>query len=217
MIMNLTNILVLLMISCTWSKESSSQFHLRKIKISLDTPQDQMDRSLKTLQCSSGAGPDNHFTVRIDITPRGGSNSGICSSELQKSIGALINVVLDDFGFGKAGRGDNAVFSAEVCEAPNIDGRRLQTRFTWSGSGVCRSCGVDNGDGRLLESGDDDGDDDDEIWFTETYVPELTKKLTKGIAKSLPSTSHSCLGSSPDVNVIIQQVNVKPEVICESS
>jgi hypothetical protein len=203
------------MISCTWSKESTSHSHLRKVETLSDTPQDQMDRSLKTLQCSYGAGPDNHFTVRIDITPRGGSNFGVCPSELQKSIGALINVVLDDFGFGKAGKGDNAVFSAEVCEAPNIDGRRLQVRFTWSGGGVCRSCGIDNGDGRLLESGDDD--DKDKVWFSKTYVPELKKKLAKGIAKSLPSSSHSCLGSSPDVNVIIQQVNVKPEVNCGSS
>jgi hypothetical protein len=146
--------------------------------------------------------------VQIDITPLGGSNLSVCSLEIEESIGALINVMLDDYGFGKAGRDDNAIFLAEVCEAPNTDGRRLQTRFTWSGSGVCRSCGVDNGDGRLLES------DDDKIWFSETYAPELTMKLEKAIAMSLPSSSHSCLGSSPDVNVIIQQATSKPDVSC---
>jgi hypothetical protein len=180
---------------------------------SLDMPIDRMDRNLATLECSYGAGPENHFTVQIEITPRGGENITKCSSDLQKSIGALISVVLDDYGFGEAGNGDSAVFSADICEVPSLtlNRRRLARRFSWSGGGTCTSCRADNKDGRKL------GDKDDATWFPKTYAPELKKKLTKAISKALPSTSRSCLGSSPIVNVNIQQVPAKPAMTCGSN
>jgi hypothetical protein len=163
-----------------------------------------------TVECSYGAGPENHFTVQIDITPRGNDKPAKCTSEFQKLLGALISVVLDDYGFGIAGEGDNAVFSADICEIPSLSRRRLARRFSWSGGGTCKSCGADNGDGRMLE-------DEDETWFPNTYAPKLKKKLTKGISKTLPSTSNSCLGSSPTVNVSIQQVPAKPAMSCGSN
>jgi hypothetical protein len=193
--------------------ESTRHYLLRREAKSLDVPKDRTDRNLETLACSFGAGPDNYFMIRIDITPRGGANLGSCSSELQKSLGALINVVLDDFGFGEAGIGDNAVFSADVCEVPTLSGRRLPGGFSWSGGGVCKSCGADNGDGRRLNK-DEEDKDDDETWFPEIYAPKLKKMLKKGISKSLPSSSSSCLGSSPNVNVNIQHVTVKPGMSC---
>jgi hypothetical protein len=207
---SLRNLLIVLLVSCGSSIKSTLHAGLRKEMKLLDTPQDDMDRNLVTLECSDGAGPDNYFTVNIEITPRGEINSGTCSSDLQKSIGATLNVVLEDYGFGKAGEGDKAVFLADVCEVPSLSGRRLARFFSWSGGGVCKSCGADNGDGRMLEASTDS------TWFPKTYAPELKKKLEKGIANSLPSSTRACLGSAPSVIVTIHQVATQPHVNCRS-
>jgi hypothetical protein len=215
--------LFFLELSCATSLDSSSirarhnNNSPREMTL-LDDPQNEMDRNLAvTLDCSDDgaatatAGPDDYFTVNINMTPRGGSNLGTCSSELLKSIGATLNVILDDYGFGIAGEGDQAVFSATVCDVPSssLSGRRLPLGFNWAGDGVCKSCGIDNGDGRMLKTSENDG-----TWFSTIYAPELKKKLEKGIAKSLPSSTRVCLGSAPSVIVTIYQVTGQPNVYC---
>jgi hypothetical protein len=204
-------IVAFLAFACAHSIESPNHAFKEQLEPLEDIQEIRIDRDLASLECAYGAGPDNHFVVQVDITSRSGSTFEACSPELQKSIGALLNVVLDDFGFGKSGKGDRAVFAAEVCEVPSSKRRRLAQSFSWAGSGLCKSCGADNRDGRMLETSED------KTWFPKTYAPELKKKLEMGIAKSLPTNNtKECLGASPSVTVNIQLVTSQPQINCGS-
>jgi hypothetical protein len=154
----------------------------------------------------NGAGPINNFKIRLEIYPSGEFSENRCSTDAQSVIGELVNNVLKDFGMGNSGKGDHAVFSAEVCTKPLLKRRRLSRLFSWAGRGICVSCSADNGDGRRLEN--------DNEWFKKVFIPKIRNRLEKGIDKAILHEFDDCVGTSPRVSLELEQTESLPDITC---
>lgn len=118
-------------------------------------------------------------------------------------------------GIGEAGVDDNAIFLAGVCPQPldaSITFRRLRSLaairgFVWKGGGGCKHCFPDNSDGRQLVNSQ---------WFTEEFAPQLEATLKSAILLEIAPDYTTCLGSSPQVDVKINEVSLSDlSISCE--
>ena len=161
---------------------------------------------LETVACPGG-GPVNYFNVEINLVAQGGYDTSSCTAWKKTLIGNDINTLLLDYGIGRAGQGDNAVFLAEVCEMPvTTNGRNLRAiGFLWTGGGTCRSCAGDNRDKRHLQNYDPN-------WFRNIYAPSLANVLRNAIVQTVVGKHVSCLGNGPQVLVNIVQVSSSNQV-----
>jgi hypothetical protein len=164
-----------------------------------------MERHLQvlTFTCPGGS-PPFYFTISIVLTPQGGYNTNQCTTTMKQSIGVDINAILYNYGLGDAGEGDNAAYSALVCENPTTARRRLViATYIWKGGGACRQCTTDNFDRRRLY---------DPNWFRNIYAPEMQNVLRNAITQSIVPNHVSCLGSGPVVSVTVQEVSSASQV-----
>ena len=151
--------------------------------------------------CPGGGGPISLFTLDIKFIPQGGFNTNKCTTTLKQKIGTDLNTLLKNYGIGKQGAGDNAVYLAKVCTKPIAGHRRLQAiGFLWKGGGTCRQCNSDNADKRQLQNYDPN-------WFKNIYAPELQNILRNAITNTIAPKFVPCLGHGPQVLVTVKQVS----------
>jgi hypothetical protein len=150
--------------------------------------------------CIGPAGQQVFFNIEIQVIRQGGFTPyNNCTNATYQQFGLEINVILDDYGVGVAGVGDNAAFVARVCTEPIVKRRRLAAKgFIWMGGGACRYCKKDNFDKRRLQLNDPN-------WFRNIYAPELENKLRNAIVYRVIKYKN-CFGSGPQVLVDVTQV-----------
>jgi hypothetical protein len=171
----------------------------------LTSTADAMRRQLQalTFTCPGGS-PPIFFTISIVLTPQDDYDINQCTTTVMQSIGVDINAILYNYGLGDAGEGDNAAYSALVCENPTTARRRLViATYIWKGGGACRQCTTDNFDRRRLY---------DPNWFRNIYAPEMQNVLRNAITQSIVPNHVSCLGSGPVVSVTVQEVSSASQV-----
>lgn len=169
------------------------------------------DADARHLQLSAvpcpGGGPINYFSLKIDFIPQVSVDSSKCTLALRQKIGTDLNALLLSYGIGPNGVGDGAAYIATVCLSPtsSYKARRLATiiGFTWKGGGTCKSCPVDNGDGRRLVRRLQTSDPN---WFKNIYVPELQNILRNAITSTVVPKHPICLGGGPQVLVVVQEI-----------
>jgi hypothetical protein len=69
----------------------------------------------------------------VQLRIAGGFTPYNCTSASYQQFGLEINAILDDYGVGVAGVGDNAAFLARVCPEPIVHRRRLAAAKASSG------------------------------------------------------------------------------------
>ena len=165
------------------------------------SPSESIERYLQLIvPCIGPAGQQVFFNIEIQVVRQGGFTPyNNCTNTTYQQFGLEINVILDDYGVGVAGVGDNAAFLAQVCPEPIIHQRRLAAKgFIWMGGGACRFCQGDNFDKRRLQLNDPN-------WFRNIYAPELENKLRNTIVGCVKKYKN-CFGNGPQVLVDVTQV-----------
>lgn len=99
--------------------------------------------------CAEKKADIEFFDLSIAITP---TSHQTCSQADQNFLGNAINLLLLDYGVGKAGDRDDVLFLAKVCAEPSTHRRQLYLRrgggYIWDGAGACRGCPGERYDGR---------------------------------------------------------------------
>lgn len=176
--------------------------------------------TLPGVPCESYPGPVNNFELSFDLVPQGGFNLGGCTARKRRLLGKAINNLLQDYGIGDLGVGDDAAFVAEVCTSPSSRRRRLSTtNWTYNGGGKCRFCNDDDFDGRktrFLESGVDSSRRQltDPNWFNNIYKPEMQNTLRNEFTNNVAPNHVACLGNGPQVNPVITEISNEPDTSC---